>query len=984
MAEKQFQYDIQPYQEECINSITGIFDALSQNSQFCGVMAKHRALRNYNFPVQDTKNIDIMMETGTGKTFTFIKTMFELNRKFGHKKFIILVPTVPIREGTKANLDDTKEYFKQYYANEREKEIEAFVYESGQISSVRRFIGTESLSVLVMTPGSFDKDKNILNRPLESEIYAPILFSANTEPPRSLLDCLKRLKPIVIMDEPHRFAGDAFKKYFDGFDNYYLRFGATFPKKKDTTVPLSNVAYTLDSITSFRQNLVKKIVVYTQDIVQNKDSLVKIENKKAVVNTLTNGIIIQRTLGKGDIYNGKNIRKVNANSIVLHDDSVETADYSLSEDALRAMIRETVKIHLEKEKILFELGIKALTLFFIESDVGLYRGENPKIRKIFEEEYKQARETTIVELLGNPKNEQYLNYLQNDFDDNGVSLVNEGYFSGDKGSADEKVRTGVDEILKNKKRLLSFKSPVRFIFSIWALQEGWDNPNVFTICKLSNQGSETSKLQQIGRGLRICVDQDLKRHTINEFGGNQEEFWKINSLDVVVSNQELGFVEAIQNEILRNSFIVPDTFVKQDMIKTLKEKTSLSDKEIIILIDDIVIGKEMVVFKGLSEDGQEIYEKSPVYTAVLKEQNLPDEQRKALENLFASDYKNFVEEKSKIKPKKNVVISARHLTEFQYIWNTVNRDAVYTLDNLTSDNKAALIGNITTDMEAVNINELLLQTIRAEIDINNIGKDDTITTEIKDKVSFKSKVDYLQFAFALSNSSKMPISFIVKIFNALSSDFKNKMLANNPKQALNEMTEIIRKQLVNIIKTKIQYHENGGIILPNVFLKEDAEITYGDKETYLKAGTVGKYQKDIDKNFSLRGKWVFKEVIEYDSNFEIEIIEQDPDIPEIEIFGKLPKLKIKTPLGEYSPDFCYAIKSNNGNKLILIVESKGYETETAIPKEEKSKIQFAKKYFEFLNDYYKNKNANIRIVFEERITNVQLASLIKQTIEKGT
>src|SRR5690606_14530344 len=163
-------------------------------------------------------------------------------------------------------------------------------------------------------------------------------------------------------------------------------------------------------------------------------------------------------------------------------------------------------------------------------------------------------------------------FLQNDFDSDNALQVHKGYFSGDKGNADEKIKAGVDEILKDKKKLLSFESPTRFIFSIWALQEGWDNPNVFTICKLSNQGSEISKLQQIVRGLRICVNQYLQRNTVKNLNGNQEEFWKINNLDVVVSSKEQGFVEAIQNEILANSFFVNDTFTKQDFIKTLKEK----------------------------------------------------------------------------------------------------------------------------------------------------------------------------------------------------------------------------------------------------------------------------------------------------------------------------------------------------------------------------------------------------------------------------
>jgi len=975
MAAKQFQYEVQPYQEDCIGSIIGVFDALQQNQQFCDVMTEHYTPRNYHFPIQDSKNIDIMMETGTGKTFTFIKTMFELNKKFGYKKFIILIPSVPIREGTKSNLEDTKEYFKQFYANEREKEIEVFTYESGQVASVKRFISTEHLSVLVMTPSSFDKDSNILNRPLESEIYAPNLFTDNTETPKSYLECLKRLKPIVIMDEPHRFDGDAFKKYFEGFDNYYLRFGATFPKKKnnnDTTIPLSNVAYTLDSISSFRQNLVKKIVVYTQDIVQNQDAIVKIEKEgskyKATVNTLSNGAIVKKILDKGDIFNRKSIKKINKNSIVLNDDSIEKIDYSLSDDALLLMIKETIKIHFEKEKSLFEQGIKALSLFFIESDTELYRGDNPKIKNIFEEEYIKQR-TEIVDALQTTPNSAYLQYLQNDFDSNGSLQVNEGYFSGDKGNADEKIKAGVDLILKDKKQLLAFEKPTRFIFSIWALQEGWDNPNVFTICKLSNQGSEISKLQQIGRGLRICVDQNLKRHTIKEFDNNQNDFWKINNLDVVVSNQEIGFVEAIQNEILSNSFFVSDTFTKQDLIKTFKQKTTFTDNEIILLINNVLIGKQMVVFKGLSEVGHEIYDKSSDFATTLKAQNLPDEQRKALESLFASDYKNFIQEKSKIRPKKNVVIKEQHLAEFRKLWNTINRNAFYMLDNLDNESEQNLIANIKIEIEALNIDEILLQTIRKELNVNKMGQSDAITQQLKKAVSHKSKVDYLQFVNDLSNYTKTPISFVVKIFNALSPDFKNKILANNPSQALKEMTEIVRKNLVSTIKAKIQYNEIDGTVLPNVFLNDN-------NETYLKAGSVGKFQKDIDCDFSLREKWVFKDVIEYDSDFEVEIIEQDHDMEEIELFGKLPKLKIKTPLGEYNPDFCYAVKSTAGNKLILVVESKGYKTFTAIPQEGKGKIEFAKKYFEHLNEHYKDKN--IKISFKERINNTQLASLINQ------
>ncbi|MBS1744534.1 MAG: DEAD/DEAH box helicase family protein [Bacteroidetes bacterium] len=965
---KQFQYEIQVYQEDCVNNIISLFESLHQKANFGEVLTAHHKKNKYNFPVQDTKNIDIMMETGTGKTFTFIKTIFELSKHFGYKKFIVLIPTVPIREGTKTNLEDTKDYFKSFYANEKEKEIETFVYEGGNISAVRQFIGTSHLSVLVMTPSSFSHKDNILNRPLEKDINTPELFVNNQEPPKSYLECLKRLNPIVIMDEPHRFEGNAFKTYFEGFENYFLRFGATFPKKKDS-LPLSNVAYVLDSISSFRQSLVKKIVVYTQDVVENTDTLIGIDNKKAIVSTLTNGIIARRELGVGAVFNGKSIKKINKDTIVLADDTIEKVDYSLSDESLRAMIKETIKIHFEKEKGLFEQGIKALTLFFMESDTSLFRGSNPKIKNFFEEEYKKQY-TEIVSKLD--EESDYYKFLQNDFDSENTLQVHKGYFSGDKGNADEKVKAGVDEILKDKKKLLSFESPTRFIFSIWALQEGWDNPNVFTICKLSNQGSEISKLQQIGRGLRICVNQNLQRNTLKNLNDDQEAFWKINNLDVVVSSKEHGFVEAIQNEILSNSFLISETFTEQELIKTLKEKSGFDDDTVVTLVDDILKDKKMIVRKAIV-DGQKIYEKSSEFSAILKEQNLPEEQVKAIESLFATDTNTYVQKAEKKKEKKKVFIKATHLQEFQNLWNAINKNAFYVLETLTAEQESQLIQNIKSQIEAVNIEEILLQTIRAELNVNNIGEQGAITEKLTDTVSYKSKVDYLELVRTLSNNTKTPISFVVKVFNALSDYFKTKMLCNNPEQAQREISEIINKNLIAMLKANIKYDGINGKGLPNVF-KTDVSSGSTQGKTYLDTGSVGKFQKDIAGDFNLKTKWVFEEVIEYDSDFELEIVEQDPDIDSIEIFGKLPRLKVKTPLGDYNPDFCYAIKSTEGNKIFLVVEAKGYKSSTAIPVDEKGKIDFAKKYFEALGEHYKDQN--IKISFKERINKTQLAALI--------
>lgn len=965
---KQFQYEIQSYQENCVHNIVHLFDKFRQKEDFNEVLTKHHKDNNYDFPVRtDSKNIDVMMETGTGKTFTFIKTIFELNKNFGYKKFIILIPTVPIREGTKTNLEDTKEYFKSYYANEQEKEIEPFVYEGGNISAVVQFINATKLSVLVMTPSSFNSKDNILNRPLERDIHNPELFKQNTKPPKSFLECLKRLNPIVIMDEPHRFEGDAFKKYFEGFENYFLRFGATFPKKKNS-LHLSNVAYVLDSISSFRQSLVKKIVVYTQDIIENKDTLIGIEKvgskNKAIVSRLTNGIITQIELGIGDKFNDKNIKRINKNYIVFTDGTRENVEYSLSDESLRTMIQQTIKIHFEKEKDLFEKGIKALTLFFMESDTKLFRGDNPKIKIFFEEEYiKQYNE--IVKTLDT--NSDYYKYLQNDFDKDNELQVHKGYFSGDKGNADAKIKAGVNEILQDKKKLLSFASPTRFIFSIWALQEGWDNPNVFTICKLSNQGSEISKLQQIGRGLRISVNQNLQRNTLKNLDDDQEEFWKINNLDVVVSSKERGFVEAIQKEILSNSFLVSEVFTEQELTNILKEKSGFDDDTVVLLIDDVLKDNKLIIRKAIV-NGQRVYERSPDFDKLLKAQNLPEEQAKVLENLFATDTNAYVQKAEKKKPKKKVFIKSTHLQEFKNLWNTINKNAFFVLDNLTEAKENQLIQNIKAEIEALNIDEILLQTIRAELKADKLDKLDAISKQLKSAVSHKSKVNYLELVRNLSNSTKTPIAFVVKIFNALSEEFKNKMLCNNPEQAQREIKEIIHKNLMAMLKANVKYDSINGKVLPNVFEEENGK-------TYLKTGSVGKFQKDIDKDFSLKEKWIFEEVIEYDSNFELDIIEQDPDMESIEIFGKLPKLEIKTPLGKYNPDFCYTIKTTEGKQIFLVVEAKGYQSSTKIPTEQKEKIEFAKKYFEALNEYYKDQN--IKVSFKERINRTQLAALIK-------
>jgi len=984
MAHKEFQYEKQPYQEDCINNVVGIFEEIYQNQNFNNVIHNHLLQNNYPSKISAHKNIDIMMETGTGKTFTYIKTMFELSKNFGYKKFIILVPSVAIREGTQTNFLDTKNYFKAYYANSKDKEIETYFYESGKTSEVAGFINSSNLSCLVMTPASFNAKDNILNRPLERDMYR--------ENAHTLLDVLKQDNPIVIIDEPHKFEGEAFKKYFSGFNNYYLRFGATFPiaNKNMDALSLSNIAYILDSISAFRQNLVKRITVHTQDIVSENQTIVEISGKTVSVNNYHNGEFSGKTtLRVGNSFNGKLIAKINKNNIVLANGEIITPDYNLSEDALRLMIADAIKIHFNKEFHLFCKGIKALTLFFIENIPQFRDMQNPVVRRIFEEEYARERKLRIrnyelrvtrdelqvtsdkIPVEGKVRQMvDYLEYLKNDFDTEGRLQVHQGYFSGDKGSADEKIKQGVDEILRDKKKLLSFESPTRFIFSIWALQEGWDNPNVFTICKLSDNGSETSKLQQIGRGLRICVNQNLQRQNMGVLNENQEQFWEVNNLDVVVSNQEVGFVEAIQNEILKNSFQLNDTFTRPDLVLAIHKKNKFNDTEIRNIIK-FMDEKTLINFEKTDEAGNEVYSKSSHYSQIIKSykekpETIPNtltaNHINAIEHLFTHDINNFVTDAKKLQRKNSIRIKDEHFDDFKTLWTKINQNSLYMIDNLSEENMQQLIHSIVNQIHTLNIQKIFLHHKKTII-----HTDDNVYLQQFDVAAtpYECRVDYLRLVRELASQTKTPVLFIVKIINALSQDFKENMLKNDLAQAQKEMAEIIRNCLIGDIKAHINYCGIEGKVR-HIVAQE------------FNAGSLGKFQEPAPDRFSLKEKWIFENVIEYDSDFEKHIILQDADNAHIKIFGKMPKLEIQTPLGKYNPDFCYAIEGQNGTKAFLIVESKGYDSFTQISETEKGKIAFAKKFFEKVNEKYKTEG--IRIVYEERINKTELAGLVLRAI----
>lgn len=572
-------FEKQQYQEDCVANIVAVLENCDGLEYFSSLegnlkqLQKGQLQKGQAIPVTDlTSNprLDIVMETGTGKTFAYLKTIFEINKRFRKNKFIIVLPRTAIKLGVIQNIKLTDEYF----FNEYGKHLNYIDYPKEGLSSIQQnFITSNDLSVLITTNSAFadDTKKNkIIRRKSEN------LFDFG-----STWDGIAAKKPIVIIDEPHLLTGTETQKGLNELKHsLFIRFGATYPK--DESHKLSNVVYALDSISAFNNYLVKRIGVNTvfansevsgltiHNIQANKsfDALYNINEQlhKATV-SIHDDLGAKTGLNQ---YRGASVAKISLGKVFLDNHitlAANSGNYALSDEEMLQMIKRTLIVHFEKEQTLFELDVKALSLFFI-AKVDDFRGENPRIKNMFECEYKiihrQIYQTTT--------NEKYKRYLEKDYQD-GELKVAEGYFSGDKGSADKKESDGVNTILNEKEKLLSFATPLRFIFSVWALQEGWDNPNIFTICKLSSSGKEISRRQQVGRGLRIAVNQAGRRLTYKYCCQKERAFYGINTLDMVVSGHEQDFVHSIQNEIQVASFSAGD-------IITHKILNAVTDKNI--------------------------------------------------------------------------------------------------------------------------------------------------------------------------------------------------------------------------------------------------------------------------------------------------------------------------------------------------------------------------------------------------------------------
>ncbi len=943
-------FEKQQYQYDCVNSILEVLDGVDFKTGDFSVLANNlqsltKQHNNKTLPITSDKRLDVLMETGTGKTFTYLKTIFELNKKFHQTKFIIVLPRTAIKLGTIQNIKLTSAYF----FNEYGKHLNYINYPEDGLNSIQQnFINSNDLSVLITTNSAFNSEKNNINKKFEG------LFDAG-----SIWGGIASKNPVIIIDEPHLLKGTETKKGLDKLNNsLFIRFGATYPDaKKDPAHKLSNVVYRLDSISAFNQYLVKKIGVSTI-FAHSEQSSLNITHIKAkqYFNATYNineqlhqvKIAIKDDLGaKTGLaqYQGVSVEKINAGKIFLSNQATlepMKSTYQLSPHEIKQMLIHSITLHFKKEQRLFEKNIKTLALFFIPK-IGDFRGDNPLIKNIFEEEYKKIRDTVYQET----NNQAYKQYLDKDYQ-NGQLQVAEGYFSGDKGTIDKKISDGVDIILNKKETLLSFDTPLRFIFSVWALQEGWDNPNIFTICKLSSTDKDTSRRQQVGRGLRVALNQSGKRLTYQYLEENPNDFFDINLLDMVVSGQEQDFIYHIQNEIADNSFTIVGNVITLDI---------LMQKE----LSDIEAG---AVFMGLvnheiiSQTGEIL---SPILDFFSTHRDafafIDDARFNDIQKMFSNNHLSNVEDKNKSVEK--VTIKRHHWKKFKKLWEVINKKSKIVYQDINEEN---LINAIATNF---NDEEVLPEKITITKEIYN-SKQDKVEFISEDKIAgegYFNQQDLNQFITKFSQDEHLSLAFVLRLFEQLKLD----KFYNNPKKSQALLKTAIKENIHSGILQSIDYEFNQTCIYANELQDKEGNLIAAINHTKL-----GKFLSPETP----RDEFLFDKTI-YDSAIEKDSILNDPmevNQQQITVFAKLPKINIPTPYKSYNPDFAYLIEKADGKQLFLVVETKGYKNNQDIPEKEQKKIKYAEKFFQALQ----KEMPNISIQYKTRVNAETLSDLLQE------
>ncbi|WQX30398.1 type III restriction-modification system endonuclease [Helicobacter pylori] len=958
------------YQEQCRDQILGVFKGIDlkesendaqriSNPVFEIEAIKDLLLENIenlrseqqitwgSVGIDKSLNCDILMETGTGKTFCFLECVYALHKNYHLSKFIVLVPSNAIKLGVLKSVEITREFFKSEYSTHLEsyEDIRSFILASNH-----------KCCVLVMTFSAFNKEKNTINK---SCLENTNLFNGA----KSYMQALASMRPIVIMDEPHRFLGDKTKKYLEQLNALLtLRFGATF---KDD---YNNLIYALDSKKAFDCALVKSISVasvgesyecflelkgiekrngyeaainYTN--LENKTQSVKVKEHDNL------GVVTQISALEDYIVEKitkTEIRFLNGFNLLL--DQKEPFSHLL-EGEQEVMLKEAIKSHFEREEGLFKKGVKALCMVFI-SGVNSYLSENEqpaKLALLFEKLYQRKLE----EVLKKPLDENYRAYLERTKD--AIYKVHGGYFAKSKKESDEAQVIAL--ILKEKEKLLSFDSDLRFIFSQWALQEGWDNPNVMTICKLAPSHSNITKLQQIGRGLRLAVNDKGERIT-----KEHADFDFVNELVVIVPQVEGDFVGAIQQEISEHS-LIKQVFSAEEL-----EKSGMVKKGYYGVLFETLEGlgfgekTDDENFK-LTLNQSEFLKKEPELEKLKDEKYLDFEKLKDfLKDRLVGHFR--VRNKNERKTEK-IKINKENFKKFETLWAGLNHQAriAYAIDS------ESLIDEIVKNINySFNVSSKI-------VSVTTHKKVETMENNAKTEIFERESAcvwSLHEFISALSNKVKLSFKSVAKVLENIDEN-KFEQIKKNEQEGLRRLEELFLEIIYQNIKDKISYQMRETTIKNR---KNDAFYDEKGEVREFLDGSLGENKYEI-RNASAQEKCLYENFMQVDSEIEKDTIEESNDT-KIIVFGKLPSVKIPIGLNQtYSPDFGYVVE-NNDKKVLLVVETKGVDKKSELRPEEERKISTAKKFFEAL------KKQGVNIEYKTKMNKDQLSALINEVLNR--
>ena len=882
---------------------------------------------------RDSNIIDIMMETGTGKTYTYTKTIFELNKQYGIFKFIVVVPTLSIKAGTIDFLksDSSREHFKEQYG----KTLHLHVVESLKNGKSKKSYIPQAVTTFVNS-GNFEKNSiqvliinaGMINSDTMQKSFDKGLFDKYTVP----FDAIGATKPFLIIDEPHKFGTG--NKTWENIQKmkpqFVLRYGATFQGYE-------NLIYTLTAVDSFNRNLVKGVIGHITEFDSGKNAIVKFidsdgteasfelnENDKRKTVKLKKKDSLQTIHSE---MSDLTIENLNKSTVVLSNGlEMKKGDkinpYSYAEKLQETMIQKAIQKHfeLEKEFLTRDVKIKPLTLFFIDN-IDEYRNKDGYIKKTVE----QLAKAEIENLLKVEQDVYYKAFLEKSLID--ISATHGGYFSKDNSEKDEVIEKEINEILHDKQEMLSLENPRRFIFSKWTLREGWDNPNVFQICKLRSSGSEISKLQEVGRGLRLPV---------NEYGNRvkDEQFY----LNYFVDFTESKFVDDLVKEINDKSGAIsmeqtPDK-LSAEMIKKICELYDTNEEDLLQLLDDNDVIKRNNDFKANG------------FTYI--KHNYP----KIFEGVNSTKVRKATDDKKKI------TIRTDKYSELKDLWEKLNEKVIleYKFD------KEAEFKSLFTEFLKAQKGNFTIDGVSERVAKVEIKDDRAIVNEAESiygrNVATISTMKYSDFLKELSKILNINLTTIHQSIIDAGTDINKHLNPITLRIIKDKFDHFLMANAID--KFSIEYKKVSNNIHPTKLTDENGNVL-----SEISASDIGIFFSDED----VAQSYFFDELY-YDSELEMKNIKTE--INEVIVFTKIPKNSIKIPVAggkTYSPDFAYVLKFKDGKqKLNFIVETKDVGSDDGLREEEKAKIKHAEKFF----------GGQVKIEFKTQFTNNKIVDLIKE------